>query len=157
HGLIEAQVQQTPNRVALVCGERKLSYKELNGQANRLARYLIKRGVGPNVLAAICLDRDTSLLVALLAVMKAGGAYVPLDPNHPIQRRLDILSESGARILITHEQLMPELMAAEEVTTLPLEMVFPMLAWEDDGDLPGRATPDDLAYVLYTSGSTGRP
>ncbi|NKI72834.1 AMP-binding protein, partial [Collimonas pratensis] len=80
HQLFEMQVDKTPDAVALVFEERQMTYSELNAQANRLAHYLRERGVGPDVLVGICVERSLEMVVGLLAILKAGGAYVPLDP-----------------------------------------------------------------------------
>ena len=86
HQLFEAQAARAPRAVALECGGKRLTYGELNRRANRLARFLRKRGLGPEKLAAVCLDRSLEMAVALLAVLKSGGAYLPLDPPYPPER-----------------------------------------------------------------------
>src|SRR5262249_52777904 len=83
HELFEAQARRTPDRVAVVCGDERLSYGELNCRANRLARHLVRRGVGPENRVGVCLERSPDLVVGLLGILKAGGAYVPLDPDYP--------------------------------------------------------------------------
>jgi amino acid adenylation domain-containing protein len=134
HHLIEAQVDRTPDAVALVAADRELTYAELDRGANRLARTLILRGAGPEVPVAVCLGRTADLVVALLAVLKSGAAYVPIDPRYPPARRALILEDSRAAIVITEVE-----------------------AEQDAGRPEIQVDPGNLAYIIYTSGSTGRP
>jgi amino acid adenylation domain-containing protein len=157
HDLFEAQVERTPHATALEFREECLSYRDLNARANQLAHYLVKRGVGPEVLVGICLDRSPSMLIAILAVLKAGGAYVPLDPSHPVQRRTDILAESGVRILITQEKFIGEMSPLAPLESIALDTVRPIIAMESEANLSPRARADNLVYIMHTSGSTGRP
>ncbi|MGH8017131.1 MAG: amino acid adenylation domain-containing protein, partial [Opitutaceae bacterium] len=103
--LIEAQVARTPEAVALVLGDQRVTYADLDRQANQLARHLRGLGAGPEVLVGVCLPRNVDLIVALLAVHKAGGAYVPLDPNYPADRLAYILEDAAAPVLVTHSTL----------------------------------------------------
>ncbi|HSU68226.1 MAG TPA: amino acid adenylation domain-containing protein, partial [Tepidisphaeraceae bacterium] len=155
HETFEQQVRKTPDAVALVCGDERLTYSELNRRANRLAWQLREFGVGPDTLVAICLKRTSELPIAVLAVLKAGGAYVPLDPAYPTQRIAYMLEESRAALLLTEREF------AGLFEPLPLRRVVCIeetraLTARDENP-PARATLDDLAYVIYTSGSTGRP
>ncbi|MFE7214677.1 amino acid adenylation domain-containing protein [Streptomyces sp. NPDC057611] len=163
--LFQAQVARTPDAPALVFGGEELSYAQLNARANRLARFLIDRGVGPERFVAVALPRSARLVVALLAVLKAGGAYVPVDPAYPAERIAFMLSDTDPALLLTD---------ADTVTGLPdgsedLERVLlddpateERIARFDatDPDDRDRLAPLRLAnpaYVIYTSGSTGRP
>jgi amino acid adenylation domain-containing protein len=155
HALFEAQVARTPEATALELGERSWSYAELNRRANRLAHELRRRGIGPETLVGVCLERSPELMAAILGVLKAGGAYVPLDPAYPQERLEYLLGDSGAALLLTEAGL------AERWSGAP-----PMLCldsgWDggdpqDDRDPGPAAGPADLAYVIYTSGSTGQP
>jgi amino acid adenylation domain-containing protein len=157
HDLFEAQVERRPHATALEFREECLSYRDLNARANQLAHYLVKRGVGPEVLVGICLDRSPFMLSAILAVLKAGGAYVPLDPSHPVQRRTDILAESGVRILITQEKFIGEMSPLAPLESIALDTVRPIIAMESEANLSPRARADNLVYIMHTSGSTGRP
>ena len=157
HDLIEVQALITPDAVALILGERQLSYAELDRQANRLAHQLREHGVGPDVLVGIALERSLELVVGLLAVLKAGGAYVPLDPAYPRERLDYMLRDSGVGLLLTQSSLAGRLPVGESVRSLELDR---LIDWQDASDIapPGVAlSPDNLAYVIYTSGSTGRP
>ncbi|MEV3988477.1 amino acid adenylation domain-containing protein [Streptomyces sp. NPDC049837] len=155
----ERQVRRSPDAVALVCEERELSYAELNAAANRLARLLIARGVGAEDVVAVAVPRSPELVVSLLAVMKAGAAYLPLDADHPQDRIAYMLSDAGARTVVTTRDLAGELPEAPGVAHILLD--DPAVAAESaalDGSDPGLPIAlDQAAYVIYTSGSTGRP
>ncbi|WP_416196956.1 amino acid adenylation domain-containing protein [Pseudomonas sp. Teo4] len=155
HTLIEAQAQKTPDAVALVFGERQLSYRELNGQANQLAHQLIGQGVGPDVLVGICVERSLEMVVSLLAVLKAGGAYVPLDPEYPRERLAYMFEDSGIALLLTQSHLRDQLPVPGSVRALNVdEQGHLACSTEATGVQP---QPENLAYVIYTSGSTGKP
>ena len=109
HELFEQQAARTPERVAVHCGEQSLSYQELNERSNQLAHYLRQQGVGPDQRVGLCLDRSTSMMVAVLGILKAGGAYVPLNADNPPARLKQQLE--GAKAVITETKLaahMPE-------------------------------------------------
>ncbi|HKQ07721.1 MAG TPA: AMP-binding protein, partial [Blastocatellia bacterium] len=159
HELFEQQVEQTPEAMAVVCGEARLTYGELNRRANQLAHYLRQLGVGPDARVAICADRGVEMMLAVLAVFKAGAAYVPLDPQYPAERLRYMLEDSAPVVLLTQgrwRSLLPPL--DERVAVIDLDAPAP--AWPP---LPiSNPTPDGvgsrrLAYLIYTSGSTGQP
>ena len=108
HEMFEEQAERRPEAVAVEYEGRQLSYGELNRRANQLGHYLRKQGVGPEVRVGICVERSLEMVVGLLGILKAGGAYVPLDPNHPAERLSFMLSDSGARVLVTQGQLEKE-------------------------------------------------
>jgi amino acid adenylation domain-containing protein len=155
HELFEAQAGRTPSAVAVVHGEERITYAELDRGANRLAHALRARGVGPEARVGILLERGPGLVVAILATLKAGGAYVPLDPAYPPERRAHMLRDSGVRVLVTHAHLREGLPAEVEALCPESECALP------DAQSPPRpasgARPRNLAYVIYTSGSTGTP
>ncbi len=153
---IEYGAQQTPDAVAIAHGEQHLSYRDLEGRANRLARYLRGRGVGPEVVVGICLDRSIDLIVSMVAVMKAGGAYLPLDPEYPTKRLEQMLMDAEIRVLLTHAALLTRLPSAHP-HTICLDSEWPAIARLPDGPPSEERPPHQLAYVLYTSGTTGRP
>ncbi|KAB8166903.1 AMP-binding protein, partial [Lysobacter maris] len=142
HELFEAQARATPDALAVVCGDVRLTYSQLNRRANRLAHWLRQRGVGVETKVGIALSRSERLLVAVLGVLKSGGCYVPIDPAYPQSRRELIAEDSGVALLLGEEDA-------------------------DGGHLDGQPDSDParlegwtsarLAYVIYTSGSTGRP
>ena len=156
HELFEAQAMRTPDRVAVSVGALSLTYAELDGRANRLARHLQALGVGPDALVGLCVRRSPQMLVGLLGVLKAGAAYVPLDPNFPAERLAYMVADSGLGILVTEEALLPEL-PTHQAQIVCLDRDHATLAAEADTPPPCAATPANLAYVIYTSGSTGRP
>ncbi|UXY50549.1 non-ribosomal peptide synthetase [Pseudomonas tohonis] len=153
HQLIETQVQRTPDAPALAFGAETLSYAELNRRANRLAHALIARGVGPDSLVGIAVERSIEMVVGLLAILKAGGAYVPLDPEYPAERLAYMLDDSGVKLLLSQSHL--ELPLAEDVQRIDLDRA----PFDDFPEAnPGVALDaENLAYVIYTSGSTGKP
>ncbi len=148
--------QRQPDKVALTSGQRQLSFAELERAANRLAHYLIRLGVGPESIVALCLDRSLDAVVAALATLKAGGAYLPLDPAYPRERLAFMLKDAQPVVLLTKTTAgrdIPEGSCAVvdlDQVALAIELC-PAEAPEN------RSTNADLAYVIYTSGSTGEP
>jgi amino acid adenylation domain-containing protein len=156
HQLIEKRVEETPEAIAVVFGEQRLCYKELNLRANQLAGYLHTRGVGPEIRVALCLDRSLEVVIAILAIWKAGGVYVPLDPTYPKNRREFLLMDSSTSLLLTQREF------AQGLSAFPGETVFLDTCWQEienqSAENPGvRIFPDNLAYVIYTSGTSGEP
>ncbi|WP_372641977.1 amino acid adenylation domain-containing protein [Hyphomicrobium sp.] len=161
HELVEEQVTKTPEAVAVVFEDVKVSYSELNARANRLAHWLIAEGVKPDERVAIALMRGVEMVVALLATLKAGGAYVPLDPAYPVERLQFMLQDSAPRVLLTQESVLPGLGEIPAGLSV-LSMDDAEETWQDYSSLnpDPRAmglTSSNLAYVIYTSGSTGQP
>ena len=154
HQLIEAQVARTPEATALIIGEQRFSYQELNARANRVAHHLRGAGVGPDVLVAICMERSVEMVVGLLAVLKAGGAYVPLDPAYPGERLAFILEDAQAAVLLTQERLRANL-PPHQARVVCLDTLD--VSHESGENLKDGVRPENLAYVIFTSGSTGRP
>ncbi|HEY7354997.1 MAG TPA: amino acid adenylation domain-containing protein [Ktedonobacterales bacterium] len=162
HQLFEAQVERVPDAPAVRCAGEQLSYRELNQRANRLARLLVKAGVGPDVVVGLLDERGIDFLTCMLAVFKAGGAYLPLDPQHPARRYYQVLSQSQSALVLTASAFVPTL--SEALAEIPAETRPPVLLIKDllrqeeaEDNLPLRCTLDNLAYVIYTSGSTGMP
>jgi amino acid adenylation domain-containing protein len=156
HQLFEAQVERTPDNIAVIFEDRQLTYRELNNRANQLAHYLRARGVGSGVLVGLYLERSLEMVVGLWGILKSGGAYVPLDPAYPKDRVAYILADADAKVLIADAQLLASL------PPHPAEVVcFDTHQAEIDRQPlsnPVTATqPDNLAYIIYTSGSTGNP
>ena len=156
HQLIEAQAQRTPDAVAVVCDGRRLTYRELDAQATRLAGRLRAEGVGPDTLVGLCVDRSLEMVVGLIGILKAGGAYVPLDPAHPLDRLTYVLGDARVRVLVTEEQRRAEFERAVPRIITFAEGEGTAAAREPEAPT-GTVTPEHLAYVMYTSGSTGRP
>ena len=156
HELVEKQAERTPDAIAVVEGERRLTYRDLNSQANRLAAYLRGRGVGPELPVAICLKRSTNLMVSMLAVLKAGGACVPLDPAYPAERLEFMLQDTRAALLLTQDELLPSRVTnTTEMIDLPI--TWGMINQESADQVASGVTAKGLAYIIYTSGSTGKP
>jgi len=152
--LFEQQAARTPDATAIVVGERSLTYRELNARANAFALELQQHGARPGELVGIYTDRGPEMVVALLGVLKAGAAYLPLDPTYPKERLAFMLADTGARLVVTQEQL------RSEVPSTDVELVIVDATGAFDADMPdvdGGAGPGDGAYVIFTSGSTGKP
>jgi amino acid adenylation domain-containing protein/non-ribosomal peptide synthase protein (TIGR01720 family) len=154
--LFEEHAAETPQRLAVVCEERQLTYAELNAKANRLAHLLRRRGVGPDVPVGLCLERSAEVIVALLGVLKAGGAYVPLDPDSPPAHLAKLVGETRFTVLLTQERFLDRFhnFTGEIVCFDRDEGLLNRQPAANPGAL---ATPEHLAYVIYTSGSTGTP
>jgi amino acid adenylation domain-containing protein len=155
----ETQAAQTPTAPAVRFQNVELTYAELNGRANRLAHYLQRLGVGPEVVVAVHIERSIDFAIAVLGVWKAGGAYLPLDSASPPERLTEMLSDSEASILLTTEERRPQF-AATHCKVVGIDD----LAWQSQFvDPPSQSNPvngataESLAYVIYTSGSTGKP
>ncbi|MEQ1845417.1 MAG: condensation domain-containing protein, partial [Nitrospira sp.] len=153
--LFEAQVVRTPETVAVVYEDQQLTYSELNGRANQLARYLRTLGVGPDVLVGLCVERSMEMLVGLLGILKAGGAYMPLDPTYPTERLAYMLADSRPQVLLTQAALRVSI-PATEIPTLCLDTQWELVVTGGTANLPHRNFPQHLAYIIYTSGSTGK-
>jgi non-ribosomal peptide synthetase component F len=182
HQLFEAQVERTPDAVAVVYNEHRLTYRELNGRANQLAHYLRRQGVTAETRVGISVERSLDMLVGILGILKAGAAYVPLDPEYPRDRLSFMLEETQAPVLLTQQPLLGALpetphfdqsnpaiqnpkskTCAEPGRSIQNRMVVCLdsdwhtIAQERDDNPLTVTVPEDLAYVIYTSGSTGRP
>jgi amino acid adenylation domain-containing protein len=157
HELIVDRATRSPDKVAVVVGDQKLSYRDLLGRSHQIAARLTEAGAGPGVVVAICVDRSIQLVPALLGVLLSGGAYLPLDPNQPESRSLFMIADAGATVLLTDSihrwQRAPsdiEVVDLSRDTTQCSDAMAPAF-------IPGNCSPQDLAYVIYTSGSTGTP
>ncbi|PCC68476.1 amino acid adenylation domain-containing protein [Nannocystis exedens] len=153
--LFDAQAARTPDAEALVWGDARLTYAELHRRADRLARLLRRRGVGPETMVGVCLDRSLEMVVAVLAVIKSGGAYVPLDPSYPVERLAQIVADSAPRLVLTEARHTERLPASAGVLLVDREQAA--IAAEPAEPLAVVVGPENLAYAIHTSGSTGRP
>ena len=154
--LFEEQVEQWPNKTALVCGEVRLSYAGLNGRANQLAHRLMSAGAGPETLVAICTERSVEMAVAVLGVIKAGAAYLPLDPAYPEARLQYMLDDAGALLLVTQTGML-ERLPAKLPAVICVDQEAKEIATYPRSNPESRSSGEQLLYVIYTSGSTGRP
>jgi len=155
--LLEAEAVRAPEAIAARFHEHRLTYRDLNRRANRLARHLRRHGVGADVLVGVFVERSLEMLIAVLAVMKAGGAYVPLDPAYPPDRLEFMLQDGQIGLVITQESLRDRLAMPAEARAVCLDRDAALVAQEVEDDLSTAPAAHDLAYVIYTSGSTGRP
>ena len=156
HELFEAQVDLTPEAIAVRDEVTALTYAELNRDANRLAHYLRTRGVGPESRVGILLERSTKMLVALLGVLKAGAAYVPFDAGDPVERLRWMYADAGVSLLLTERGRGDNFGVAEE-QKLDIETEWAQILSHNETNPPRLTAPDNLAYIIYTSGSTGTP
>jgi amino acid adenylation domain-containing protein len=154
HQWFEAQVDRTPDSLALQFADQQFTYRELNEKANQVAHHLRSLGVGPETRVGIMLTRSPLMLMGLLAVLKAGGAYVPLDPNYPQERLSFMLADAEVRVLVTEEHLLAGLPTVQ-AKVLALDIEWPVHC--STANLESIANRENLAYVIYTSGSTGTP
>ncbi|WP_432778859.1 amino acid adenylation domain-containing protein [Burkholderia gladioli pv. alliicola] len=162
HELVEDRAGHMPEAIALVAGDEQLSYGELNARANRLARYLVKLGVGPDIPVAVCVERSVAMVVALLAIFKAGGAYLSIDPAYSSARLAHILDDAAPPVMLADAVGREVLGEARLARHVMVDLSVSSAPWDDlpSDDLPPRSLGLDsshLAYVIYTSGSTGTP
>ena len=156
HELFEAQAERTPDAVAVVFENQWLTYEQLNARANQLAHYLKQRGVGPESLIGICLERSLEMVVGVMGILKAGGAYVPMDPTYPKERVAFMLKDTQVSVLLIQERLKADLPEYDgEVVCLDSD--WEIIAKHDRQNLLDHVTAEDLAYIIFTSGSTGKP
>ena len=155
HRAFEAQVAKSPDAVALIFENARLTYAELNARANRAAHLLRQMGVVPGQVVGLCCRRSVDLMVGALAILKAGGAYLPMDPSYPADRLQHFVEDSGARVIVTQAAVEPSLPRHD--AQLVLLDAEPRLQAQPESDLPDTSTPEDIAYLIYTSGSTGKP
>ena len=156
HQLFEAQVERSPDAVALVFSGQQLTYRELNVRANQLAHELQSMGIRPEVLVGLCVERSIEMIVGLLAILKAGGAYVPLDPDYPQQRLAYILSDARVSVVLTQQHLV-ERLSQHSADVVCLDTDAQAISQQSQENLESGVTTQNLAYVIYTSGSTGLP
>jgi len=156
HQLFEEQVEKTPNAIALVFEEQQLTYRQLNNKANQLAHYLLTKGVKPEVLVGICIERSLEMVIGLLGILKAGGAYLPLDMIYPTERLEFMLKDALVPVLLTQSSLKNGL-PKTTAQVICLDVEAETLSELSTENLASQVAPENLAYVIYTSGSTGKP
>jgi amino acid adenylation domain-containing protein/thioester reductase-like protein len=159
HQLFEAQARRTPDSIALIHGERRLTYLELNAKANQLARYLRERGVCREHPVGICMERSPEMVLGVLAILKAGAAYVPLDPSYPAERLRYMIEDAAPKIVLSADSLSAAVpQDGAEVIAVDAALDESAAYAATDCDVAElHTTGEDLVYVIYTSGSTGRP
>ncbi|QKI81708.1 non-ribosomal peptide synthetase [Kroppenstedtia eburnea] len=156
HEKFAAIACQMPDQTAVEADGVTWTYRELNDRSERLANFLRREGVGPDVLVGICMERSVEMLIGLFGILKAGGAYVPLDPANPQERLSFLLADSGVSVLLTQEKWLSDL-PRYEGRVICLDRDWPRIASCADAPPPSRVHADNLAYMIYTSGSTGTP
>ncbi|HET9676631.1 MAG TPA: condensation domain-containing protein, partial [Solirubrobacterales bacterium] len=156
HGWIEERVRQTPDAVAVELEESRLTYRQLDERANRLAHHLRRHGVGPETLVGLAMERSLDMLAGVIAVLKAGGGYVPLDPEYPKERLAHMLDDSRVPVLLTQEHLI-ERLPEHGARIVAVDRDAAAIAAEPAEPLDAGVQPQNVAYVIYTSGSTGKP
>ncbi|MEH0971266.1 amino acid adenylation domain-containing protein [Micromonospora sp. CPCC 205546] len=156
HGLAERQAAARPAALAVVAGDGRLTYAELEARANQVARCLVQMGIRPGDRVGVCTDKSTATVVGVLAVMKAGAAYVPLDPSYPRDRIAYMVADSGQRALLTWGRG-TRATSGFELPRLALDDDWSTIAAQPATPLDLRVPPEAFAYVIYTSGSSGQP
>ncbi len=156
HEIFEQRVNSAPDAIALASSGAALTYRELNERANQLAHYLRARGVGPEALVGVCLQRSFDMIISMLAVLKAGGAYVPLDPTYPQDRLRFMIEDAGLRLMLTSQGL-TELLPPQKAGVICLDKQAEAIALQSKENPSSGVTEKNLAYMIYTSGSTGKP
>jgi amino acid adenylation domain-containing protein len=156
HELFEAQVEKTPDAIAVIFKDQQLTYRELNTKCNKLARYLQTLGVKPETLVGICVERSVEMIIGLLGILKAGGAYVPLDPTYPEERLAFMLEDSSMSVLLTKSKLVKKL-PQHSARVICLDSDWEEIAFHSSENPTSGVKPENLAYIIYTSGSTGFP
>jgi amino acid adenylation domain-containing protein len=156
HELVEASAGRSPDALAVASENGEWTYGELNRRANRLARYLRRRGVRSGEVVAVLMERSAEMVCGWLAVLKAGGAYLPLDASYPSQRLEMMLDDAGVKTVLTEERFLAAV-AGRESSVVCVDRDRDIIARASAENLAGEANAESLAYVIYTSGSTGRP
>src|SRR5215469_11630229 len=156
HELLQAGVGRNPEAIAIESEGRSLTYRELDRRSNQLGQYLRRRGIQPDALVGVCVERSIDMVVALLGILKAGGAYVPLDPAYPSDRIKYALDDSRAKLLLTQQSLAASL-AGTSAELVCIDAAKSVWEKADPARIAGNVKPNNSAYVIYTSGSTGRP
>ncbi|MCP5003653.1 MAG: AMP-binding protein, partial [Planctomycetes bacterium] len=162
--LFEAQVEKTPDNIAVVFENQQLSYQELNRKSNQLAHYLLSLKtdtdngsmITDNCIVGICVERSLEMLIGLLGILKGGSVYVPLDPDYPQSRLRFMLEDSGVDVLLSQSHLLERLpLSKSKVVCLDSE--WQLIEDYSDENPVRQSGPENMAYVIYTSGSTGKP
>jgi len=154
--LIAKQVALAPEQTAIWFADERLSYAEMNAGANRLAHYLIERGIGKGDIVALSLERSAHIVIGILAIMKTGAAYVPVDPTYPEDRRAYMLEDSAAALILTQQHLLAN-MPPHQAQVVCIDAEAEQIAACVSDNPTVHINTHDLAYIIYTSGSTGRP
>ncbi len=155
HQMVEFQVSQTPDAVAIIFQHEQITYRELNQRANQLAHHLKTLGVKPETLVGVYMERSPLMVIALLGILKAGGAYIPIDPTYPKENLAFVIEDTQLPILLTEQHLRTS--PQNQVHTVYLDSDWQTIAQQPKDNPVSEVQPENLAYIIYTSGSTGRP
>ncbi len=156
HQLFAKQTEKTPDATALIFGDEKLTYRELNHRANQLAHYLQDLGVQPETIVSICMERSVEMVVGILGIMKAGGAYLPLDPSYPQERLAYMLGDAKVSILLAQSHLVDNL-PPHQAKVINIDNNSAFFKDYSPTNPVSNVELENIAYVIYTSGSTGTP
>jgi len=156
HELFAGWAEKTPDAVAVVLGQKCLTYRALDARTNQLARFLQERGVGPEILIGVCVQRSLEMLIAVIAILKAGGAFLPLDPTYPPERLQFMIEDAGVPMIITEECLQDRI-PSQWTQLILIDADWAGIGTQSEDGLSSSVVGDNLAYVIYTSGSTGTP
>lgn len=156
HQSFEDRALQSPDAIAVIFGDRQLTYQELNQKANQVAHYLQDLGVKPETLVGVCIERSLEMVIVLFAILKAGGGYIPLDPNYPADRIAMTIEDSGLQITIAKQAQLANL-PQNAGQIIALEQAWEQIDRYSSENPVSDVTGDNVAYTIYTSGSTGRP
>ncbi|MFX0035749.1 MAG: amino acid adenylation domain-containing protein [Candidatus Hermodarchaeota archaeon] len=157
HELFEIVAESKPDNVALCCEIDQISYFDLNLKANQLAHYLQAKGVGPEIIVGIFIDRSIDMIVSILGILKAGGAYLPLDPSYPYSRISFMIDDSQVKIILTKDELSDKIPNQGDVEIISINGESELISKENSSNPVSNSMPNNLAYIIYTSGSTGTP
>ncbi|MCT7952162.1 amino acid adenylation domain-containing protein [Ancylothrix sp. C2] len=152
HQLFEEQAERDPDSIAVVFENHKITYRQLNDRANKLAHHLQNLGVEPEIIVGICLERSLEMIVAMLGILKAGGAYLPIDPTTPKERKALMLGDAQAKVLLTEKRLI-ESLPKTQANIVCIDSEIPTFS----DSYTACVSAENLAYIIYTSGSTGTP
>jgi amino acid adenylation domain-containing protein len=155
--LFEKTAAKYPSAAAVICGDQRLTYAELNVRANRVAHLLRRIGVGEETMVGCCMDRSLDLIVALVAIVKAGGAYVPLDPAYPKERLDFMIEDTHIQVMLTQGSLAPAVLDGRNIRSICVDDLDAVSSPTEDANPSPLGSANSLAYVMYTSGSTGQP
>ena len=156
HQVFEERAARTPDAIAVVMGDQRMTYRELNDRSNQLARYLRQQGVTPDSLVAVCFERSLEMVMSFLAVLKAGGAYLPIDSSYPAEKLSAMLEDAAPQVLLTQDRLAAGL-PKHNAEVIRVDKDWALIALQQSDNLAAVVVPDNLAYVIFTSGSTGKP
>ncbi|MBG6151653.1 amino acid adenylation domain-containing protein, partial [Aquimarina sp. EL_43] len=155
--IFETQAQQTPDAVAVVYQNKKITYRELNEKSNQLAHYICNQNISQNTLIGVCISRSIEMIVGVLGVLKSGNAYIPIDPEYPLTRISYIIEDAKLDLIISTTSDIKQLDINEEIKCILLDRDHELIAKEITTTPGIKLTPKHLAYVIYTSGTTGKP